>query len=141
VSTRRILTGSCHCGAITVELETALAPDALPLRECQCTFCRRHGAINTSDPDGRTRIVAEPGAMLRYRFGLRTADFLVCRRCGVYVGCVLEDAFASLNTRVLDDCALLTQPSSANDWSQEDSDGRIERRRRRWTPATVEERS
>ncbi|MGZ3427350.1 MAG: GFA family protein [Polyangia bacterium] len=135
-----ILRGSCHCGALRVEHETALPLDEIQLRECQCSFCRRHGAINTSDPNGRMRVVAERGALVRYRFGLRTADFLVCARCGVYVGCVLDDAFGSVNTRVLEDGARLTQPTGPCDWSQEDTDGRIARRRARWTPATVEER-
>ncbi len=136
-----ILRGSCHCGALTVELETALDFDAIPLRECQCSFCRRHGALNTSDPDGHTRIVAQKGTLVRYRFALGTADFLFCARCGVYIGCVLDDAFASVNTRVLDDAARLTQPPGACDWSGENEDGRRARRRDRWTPATVEERS
>jgi hypothetical protein len=136
-----ILRGSCHCGALTVEHETELPLEGIQLRECQCSFCRRHGAINTSDPQGRMRVVAARGALVRYRFGLHTADFLVCGRCGIYVGCVLDDAFGSVNTRVLDDGARLTQPPGPCDWSKEDSDGRRARRRLRWTPATVEERS
>ena len=136
-----VLRGGCHCGALTVEHETALGFDEIPLRECQCTFCRRHGAINTSDPAGHTRIVAARGALVRYRFALATADFFICGRCGVYVGCVLDDAFASINTRVLDDAARLTQTPRPYDWSGENADERRDRRRVRWTPATVEERS
>jgi hypothetical protein len=136
-----ILRGGCHCGALTVEHETAIPLESIELRACQCTFCKRHGALNTSDPNGTMRIVAERGALVRYRFGLRTADFFVCSRCGVYIGCVLDDAFGSVNTRVLEEAAQLTRPPSANDWSGEDTGGRIARRRERWTPATVEERS
>ena len=47
------LNGSCHCGNIKVAFETALDPQALPLRACQCAFCRRHGGVTTSDPAGR----------------------------------------------------------------------------------------
>src|SRR2546422_3634073 len=44
-----------------------------------CSFCRKHGARTTSDPSGRVVItVRHPGQLLRYRFGLETADFLVC---------------------------------------------------------------
>jgi hypothetical protein len=134
-----ILRGGCHCGALRVELETD-APEALPLRECQCTFCRRHGALNTVDPNGRVRIVAERGALSRYRFALGTADFFVCARCGVYVGCVIDDAFATLNIRALDEAARFTQAPRPMDWSAENADERRERRRRTWTPAFVEER-
>jgi hypothetical protein len=137
-----ILHGGCHCGAVRVEFETR-APETLSVRECQCTFCRKQGARNTSDPEGHTRIVAERGALIRYRFGLRTADFLVCARCGVYLGCSLDDAFVSINTRVLDDAdaARLTKPPQPMDFGGEDSGGRVERRRQKWTPATIEERS
>ncbi len=135
-----ILAGACHCGAVTVELETARALDELPLRECQCSFCTRHAARTTVDPDGHVRITSTSGALVRYRFGLGTADFLVCRRCGVYIGCTLDDAFASVNARVLDDFARLTQPPRANDWSGESAEGRRARRRSTWTPASVDER-
>ena len=134
-----ILRGGCHCGAISVELETE-APETLPLRECQCTFCRRHGALNTVDPNGRVRIVADKGALVRYRFALGTADFFVCSRCGVYVGCVIDDTFATLNVRALAEAARFTQAARPMDWSAENADERRARRRKSWTPATVEER-
>ena len=55
-----IHTGGCHCGNIKLEFESVLSPAALPLRACQCDFCRRQGALSTSDPDGRIRLtVAE----------------------------------------------------------------------------------
>jgi hypothetical protein len=125
-----------------VEFETR-APETLSVRECQCTFCRKQGARNTSDPNGHTRIVAERGALIRYRFALGTADFLICARCGVYVGCSLDDQFFSINTRALDDAdaARLTSPPQPMDFGAEDAAGRIDRRRQKWTPATVEERS
>ena len=135
-----ILRGGCHCGAVTVEMETARAPEELPARECQCSFCRRHAARNTVDPDGRVRIVAACGALSRYRFALGTADFLFCARCGVYVGCLFDDAFATLNVRVLDDAARFTQPPSPKVWDGESADERRARRRATWTPASVEER-
>jgi hypothetical protein len=33
----------------------------------------------------------EPALLTRYRWGLATADFLVCGRCGVYVAAVLSE--------------------------------------------------
>ena len=134
-----MLRGGCHCGALQLEFETR-APEALALRECQCTFCRRHGALNTVDPNGRVRIVAERGALSRYRFALGTADFFVCARCGVYVGCVIDNAFATLNVRALEEAARFTQAARPMDWTAENAEERIARRRRTWTPASVEER-
>jgi hypothetical protein len=155
------LSGGCHCGALAVELTTARAIgeasgasrvasgeavpsgrpvsiEALPLRACQCSFCRRHGARNTVDRDGRVRIIADAGALVRYRFALRTVDFLVCGRCGVYVACVLDDAFASVNTRALDDAARFTQPEIPFNYSGESAEARRARRLVTWTPASVE---
>ena len=93
-------------------------------------------------PGGRTRIVAVRGALLRYRFALGTADFFVCARCGIDVACVVEDAWSSINTRALDDAdsARLTQPAQPVVYDAEDAGARIDRRRQRWTPTTVEER-
>jgi hypothetical protein len=128
--------GGCHCGALQVRFETARGFDELGLRECQCSFCRKHGAVNSSDPAGRVHIVAERAALIRYRFGLRTADFCLCARCGVYVGCVLDDAFASVNVRVLDGAPVA--PAQPFDFGGESAEERIARRRIRWTPCTLE---
>ena len=84
------LTGRCHCGNLVVEFDTAIPIAQLQLRADQCSFCRKHGARTTSDPNGRARIsVRDPEQVIRYQFGLETADFLVCARCGIYVAAVL----------------------------------------------------
>jgi hypothetical protein len=128
--------GGCHCGALRVTFESARAGAELSLRECQCSFCRHHGARNTSDPAGHVHVVAEREALVRYRFGLRTADFLVCNRCGVYVGCVLDDAYASVNTRVLD--GDWERPATPMNFDAETVALRIDRRRTTWSPARIE---
>ena len=75
--------GGCHCGNLRYALETALALTQLPLRACQCSFCRLHGARSTSDASGHIRFdVRDASRLTRYRFGLRTADFLICSQCG-----------------------------------------------------------
>ena len=128
--------GGCHCGALRVTFESARPAADLSLRECQCTFCRHHGARNTSDPAGRVQVVAEREALVRYRFGLRTADFLVCARCGVYIACVLDDAFASVNTRALD--GDWDRPAAPMHFDAETVESRIARRRTTWTPAHIQ---
>lgn len=130
--------GGCHCGALRYALETGLPLTGLPLRACQCSFCRAHGALSTSDPAGSVRFELQ-AAPLRYRFGLRTADFLVCARCGVYVGATIEDAgraWAILNANTLDGVAALTQPPAPMNYDGEDAGARMARRKARWTPAS-----
>jgi len=133
-----IVRGACHCGNVTVALETALAPEALPLRACGCTFCRKHGARATSDPAGRIRIdVQEPSQLLRYRFGQRTADFLVCARCGIYVGAVMTEAdgaWATLNANTFAEPDRFARAAQPVDYGAETAAERRARRRARWTP-------
>jgi hypothetical protein len=132
--------GGCHCGNLRYALDTALALDALPLRACQCSFCRLHGARSTSDPAGRIAFeLRDPARLTRYRFGLRTADFLVCATCGVYVGATMREGdavFAIVNANTLDDVARLTQDAQPMDYDGEDAARRGARRRSRWSPAS-----
>ena len=133
--------GGCHCGNLRYALETRLALNELPLRACQCSFCRRHGALSTSDPEGALRFeVREPAQLTRYRFGLKTADFLICTRCGIYVGATLSDggrSWAIVNANTLDEAAQLTQAATPMSYDGEDEAQRTARRRERWTPVTA----
>src|SRR5688572_33172462 len=83
--------GSCHCGNLSISFFTNLRPADVRPRRCDCSFCTKHDAQYVSDPAGRLRIdVKESDALAKYRQGSGTADFLVCRNCGVLVGVVWE---------------------------------------------------
>ena len=130
--------GACHCGAVGYVLRTSLPPKAWTLRACQCTFCRAHAVVTTSDPDGSLEfVVSDPGALNRYRFGLHTADFLICRNCGVYIGALMEGAqgrFGIVNLHALRASAIELSVSSARDYGAESAGERNARRERQWTP-------
>ncbi|HSC48163.1 MAG TPA: aldehyde-activating protein [Gammaproteobacteria bacterium] len=132
------LEGRCHCGNLSLEFETAVPVAELPLRACQCSFCRAHGALSTSDPRGRVDVEAkDPAQVERYRFGLGITDFLVCRRCGVYLLAVAEmdgGRYAVLNSNALDRRAEMTSPPQAMDYGGETAESRRARRKARWTP-------
>jgi hypothetical protein len=133
-----VLQGSCHCGALGFSFETSLPVTQWSVRACQCGFCRAHDAMTTSDPGGRlTFQVNEANALQRYRFGLKTADFLLCRRCGVYLGAQIQTArgaFGIINTRALTPVPQGLPAAAAADHGAESASERIERRERRWTP-------
>jgi hypothetical protein len=135
------LAGGCHCKNVTIAFTTSRPPTELPLRACQCSFCRRHGARTTSDPAGRARIVvADAAALARYRFGAKTADFLVCARCGVYVAPVMSSGgrtLATINVNALDDGAPFDRPAQPMDYDAESAEERVVRRLARWTPAEL----
>jgi hypothetical protein len=130
--------GRCHCGALGFSFETALPVMQWSVRACQCGFCRARGALTTSDPSGRLRFeVNEAGALQRYRFGLKTADFLLCRHCGVYIGAQIETAdgaFGIINTLALTPFPDELPGATAANYDAEGTPERIERRQKRWTP-------
>ena len=133
--------GGCHCGNISVQVRLSRPPDQTPLRSCSCAFCRAHGTRTLSDRDGLAEItVADWSLVERYRFGSRTADYIVCRRCGVYVGAVCETGSglcAVINTNCLSDRAAFTQAPAAPDYDGESTEVRLERRAANWMPVTV----
>ncbi len=133
--------GRCHCGNLSVTFESAQEPAAIPVRECQCSFCRLHGVTAATDPAGRLELrVAHPELVSRYQFGLRASEFFICARCGVYVAAVatIDGArYASLNCNVLADRAAFTEPPQPVDYGRESAVERMARRRKAWTPASV----
>jgi hypothetical protein len=132
-----------HCGNLTIEFETAIRVGQLQLRADQCSFCRKHGARTTSDPKGQAKIFArEPLQVVRYRCAQRTADFLICERCGIYLGAVLStddgSAYATLNVNCFDRADELTQAAAPVSYQAESASERIARTRVRWTPARLD---
>ena len=137
------LAGCCHCGNVELALETNMRPEELSLRADTCSFCRKHGARTTSDPSGRVVItVHRPEQLLRYRFGLRTADFLVCGHCGIYVAAVIVEgssSYATVNVNTLDAVDRFTRPLMPVTYEGESAPERSARRKARWTPALIVE--
>ncbi len=133
--TTREYGGRCHCGGIEVRLSSKLSPAELGTRTDTCSFCAKHGSLYTSDPGGQLTIaIADPTRVERYRFGTKTADFLICRTCGVFVAACMEDR-AVLNINVLAErAAFLANPIKVADLDGESLEDRLARRRRRWTP-------
>ncbi len=130
--------GRCHCDALGYVYATALEPSAWSVRSCQCEFCRAHGARCTSDPDGAVHFeLSEERVLQRYRFGLRTADFLTCRRCGVYLAAVIQDgnkSYATVNLNALTGSVSGVPATEPAVYDGENTKQRVARRYRRWTP-------
>ena len=129
----------CHCGAVTVELETESDPAEIEVRECQCSFCRAHGAVSASDPNGRIRYIEhELGAITRYQFGTKSCDFILCRHCGVYMGATMADdetpGYSTTQIKHYEDKALFTKQARHPDYDDEPLESRQTRRRKTWTP-------
>ena len=89
---------------------------------------------------------ARPCDVSRYRFGLRLADFLLCRACGVFVAAYEPGepgapGRAVINLACLTDAdAFVAAPTAFTAYDDEDVPTRAARRARTWTPATLAER-
>jgi hypothetical protein len=73
---------SCHCGA--VELELSLPNGIVDPRRCDCSICRRKGAIVASVPLSGIRIVKGEDVLTLYQFNTMTAKHYFCSVCGIY---------------------------------------------------------
>jgi len=130
--------GSCHCGAIGFSYRTSIAPERWSIRACQCSFCRAHDTLSTSDPAGSLEFTAsDPDLLNRYRFGLRTADFLLCRECGIYIGALIETGkgrFGIISMHALVEAPENLAATEPISYDSEDIAERVSRREERWTP-------
>ncbi|HUB48786.1 MAG TPA: hypothetical protein VMB73_27745 [Acetobacteraceae bacterium] len=133
--------GGCHCGNLRIRLRLTRPPLESTLRSCACSFCRAHGTRTVSDPAGSCEVWAKDWSLVEpYRFGSRTADYLVCRRCGVYIGAVCDTPAgtrAVINTNCLDDRAAFSQEPLRPDYDGEATGDRLARRAANWTPIVV----
>ena len=73
---------SCHCGAVVLELDL---PDGIvDPRRCNCSICRRKGAIAATVPLSGLRIVQGQETLRLYQFNTNTAKHYFCAVCGIY---------------------------------------------------------
>jgi hypothetical protein len=73
---------SCHCGTVVLELDL---PDGIvDPRRCDCSICRRKGAIVASVPLSGLTVVQGAEALTLYRFNTMTAQHYFCSHCGIY---------------------------------------------------------
>lgn len=130
--------GSCHCGAVQANYETDAS---VILRQDGCGFCSSRGVKSASDPLGRLTIVSEH-RLIRYRFGHKTAEFLICPTCGTYVCAHMDGpdgAVGVINVVGLRIPELMEEPATFASLDGESVEGRIQRRLSRWTPMKLEE--
>lgn len=132
--------GSCHCGSVTFTLTSEKKPEEMRVGRCGCSFCRRHGARTVGDPSGSVEFRSTSGALSRYRFGLGITDYLLCARCGAYVGAVMpgeSGAIGIVNVNSLDIRDTFDAAPPLHHYDGEDEARRRSRRRKFWMPATV----
>jgi len=74
--------GTCHCGAVV--LEVALQDGFATARRCDCSYCRRRGAIAVSAELSGVQVVQGAENLTLYQWGTHTAKHWFCKTCGIY---------------------------------------------------------
>jgi hypothetical protein len=117
---------------------TAVPVSRWQVRACQCSFCRTHAALTASDPAGSVEFrFHRPDELHLYRFALKTADFVLCRNCGTYLGARIttpRGSYAVVNVRALRRLPPDLPAAQAMTYDAESPEARIARRESRWTP-------
>ena len=132
------ISGRCHCGNISFELDWKPEPKDIPARACTCTFCTKHGGVWTSCPTGALKVkIRDSSRVSRYAFGTKTAEFHICANCGIVpvVTSRIDGhlyAVVSVNAFEGVDPSMLKR-SPAN-FEAEDETLRLARRKRGWIP-------
>ncbi len=73
---------TCHCGSVELELDFS---DGMPEpRRCDCSICRRKGAVVTSVPLTGLKIVKGVEVLTLYQFDSKEAKHYFCSVCGIY---------------------------------------------------------
>lgn len=75
-----IYKGSCHCQAVTFEVE---APEHIEAKECNCSICSKSGFLHMIVPLGRFRLLGGGDALSTYTFNTGVAKHTFCRVCGI----------------------------------------------------------
>jgi hypothetical protein len=73
-----MIEASCHCGAVRIVLERA----PVEVTECNCSICRRTGAIWAYIRPAEARLVPPNAATDTYEWDDRSLAFHRCRTCG-----------------------------------------------------------
>jgi hypothetical protein len=111
------------------------------LRHDGCSFCASRGVKSASDPNGKVALTST-ARLTRYRFGYRSADFLICPTCGTYVATHMDGpsgAVGVINVVGLQIAELKDELAPPTSLDGETPDERIARRLARWTPMTLTE--
>lgn len=69
---------ACHCGAITLVLMRPVRK----LTQCNCSICRRYGALWAYQQRKAVKVTAAEGALKAYSWGERSLIFQHCATCG-----------------------------------------------------------
>jgi len=71
--------GACHCGRVRFEVAAAIDH----VRSCDCSICRRRGALNFRVPKEALTLLTPWEELSLYQWGSNTAQDFFCPVCGI----------------------------------------------------------
>ena len=101
-----IYKGSCHCGAVSFEVE---APEHVDADDCNCSICSKSGFLHLIVPKSKFKLLSGEDKLETYTFNTGVAKHTFCKVCGInpfYIPRSNPDGI-DINVRCLD-----TRPKS-----------------------------
>ncbi len=102
----RTFHGSCHCGAVTFDVDADLSK----IGDCNCSICRKKGSLHHSVERECFRLLTGADNLRVYQFNKLVAKHFFCRTCGIHTYShprTAPEKF-NVNVRCLDDFDLQT---------------------------------
>ena len=78
------VTGKCHCGAVEFEVDIDHEIDTKHVRRCNCSLCRRKGALMSGAPKECLRVTRGADNLSLYQWNTNVAEHYFCKTCGIY---------------------------------------------------------
>ena len=72
--------GSCHCRAVTFEVE---APGVIEANYCNCSICTKSGFLHLIVPANKFRLLSGSDQLTTYTFNTGVAKHTFCQVCGI----------------------------------------------------------
>ena len=75
------LHGNCHCGSVQLSIPCSL--DMSAVRRCDCSLCKRRGAIMLACPIKDVEIENGAENLVNYKWNTKVATHHFCSKCGI----------------------------------------------------------
>lgn len=82
IQVKPIHQGQCHCGS--VKFSVKLPNGLIDTRRCNCSMCRRRGAVVASVELKDLSVIEGQDTLSLYQFNTNTAKHYFCSKCGIY---------------------------------------------------------
>lgn len=114
-----IFSGSCHCQAVTFEVE---APNSIEVEDCNCSICSKFGFLHLIVAKSKFRLLTGQDTLTTYQFNTGVAKHTFCSQCGAkpfYIPRSNPDGI-DVNVRCLDEkpSEIKIVPFDGQNWEQ-----------------------